>query len=447
MTDNTPSSPRRVTARTLLTGVVGVLLLVGAGALLSRRSTTPPADPASVSVTPEPTAPAAARFTLERVDSGLPRAGQWRHGFAVVDFDGDGHLDVVHGPARKSPSQVPQIFLGDGHGRFEQTTRFTFPALPYDYGDVAVADFDGDGVKDLALAVHLTGLVVLVRRADVFEVYGPPLGVVQPSIIGAFSSRAIEAVDWNADGRMDVIAESDGPRPFERSTDPARRPRGMLVLLGVVGGFEPLWPVTDLAGHGDSLAIADVDPVSPGLEIVAAANTVGSANVLYRTTEAGLALGTLPGLTSDRVVRAVALAPHADGMRVLVGGLMPGAEGLEGVLECVLPGSATATRLFTGRPLMAITAIGSGDLDGDGALEVVAGEEDGTLHVFTSRGAELTADAVQEPEARLAGCTPFGVVFANVDGQPGDELLVSYAGDDDACPSAGGIELFRPQRN
>ena len=221
----------------------------------------------------------------------------------------------------------------------------------------------------------------------------------------------------------------------------------MLVLLGVVGGFEPLWPVTDLAGHGDSLAIADVDPVSPGLEIVAAANTVGSANVLYRTTEAGLALGTLPGLTSDRVVRAVALAPHADGMRVLVGGLMPGAEGLEGVLECVLPGSATATRLFTGRPLMAITVNGSGDLDGDGALEVVAGEEDGTLHVFTSRGAELTADAVQEPEARLAGCTPFGVVFANVDGQPGDELLVSYAGDDDACPSAGGIELFRPQRN
>jgi hypothetical protein len=134
-------------------------------------------------------------------------------------------------------------------------------------------------------------------------------------------------------------------------------------------------------------------------------------------------------------------------MRVLVGGLVPGAEGLEGVLESVLPGGATATRLFTGRPLLAITAIGAGDLDGDGALEVVAGEEDGTLHLFSGRGASLSADGVLRPEPRLAGCTPFGVVFANVDGQRGDEVLVSFAGDDNACPSAGGIELFRLQRN
>ncbi len=379
---------------------------------------------------------------LERMDSGLPRAGQWRHGFVVVDFDGDGHLDLVHGPARKSPVRTPQVFLGDGRGRFQLSTRYTFPALEYDYGDVAVADLDGDGELDLAVASHLVGLVVLVRRGDAFEAYGPALGLVQPSVLGAFSSRAIEAADWNGDGRMDLVALSDGPRPHQRG--PAvLEARRLVVLRGKPGGFETHWPVTDLPGHGDSLVLADVDPASPGLEILAASNTIGSANVLYRTSEAGLALGPLPGLAADRVVRAVAVAPHTDGLRVLVGGLAPGAEGLVGSLESVAPDGARTTQLFTGAELRAISALGVGDLDGDGALELLAGEEDGTLRLFTRRGGDFEAAGVAHPEARLAGCTPYGVVFANVDGQPGDEIFVSFAGDDGACSSEGGIELFR----
>ena len=79
----------------------------------------------------------------------------------------------------------------------------------------------------------------------------------------------------------------------------------------------------------------------------------------------------------------------------------------------------------------------------DGALELLAGEEDGTLRLFTRRGGDFEAAGVAHPEARLAGCTPYGVVFANVDGQPGDEIFVSFAGDDGACSSEGGIELFR----
>lgn len=448
-----PSTPPDgARARGLRVGAAVALGLAAAGGVSAFVSQRAPQPASSDAPALEPAADASVPAVepgpdvLERVDSGLPRAGQWRQGFVVVDFDGDGHLDVVHGPARKSPARAPQVFLGDGQGSFQPSTHFTFPALEYDYGDVAVADLDGDGQLDLALASHLVGLVALVRRGDAFEVHGPALGLVQPSVLGAFSSRAIEAADWNGDGRMDLIALSDGPRPHQRGpTNPDAR--HLVVLTGTATGFEPRWPVTDLPGHGDSLVVTDVDPTSPGLEILAASNTIGSANVLYRTSEAGLALGPLPGLASDRVVRVVAVAPHADGLRVLVGGLVPGEQGLEGTLECVVPGEARATRLFTGEPLRAITALGVGDVDGDGVLELLAGEEDGTLRLYTSRGSDFEAAQVIRPEQRLAGCTPYGIVFANVDDQPGDEVLVSFAGDDGACASEGGIELFRSHQN
>ena len=50
---------------------------------------------------------------------GLPQSGQWRDGFAVADMNGDGHLDIVHGPPRKSFG-TPVIFLGNGKGSWRR---------------------------------------------------------------------------------------------------------------------------------------------------------------------------------------------------------------------------------------------------------------------------------------------------------------------------------------
>src|SRR4029453_9919415 len=101
------------------------------------------------------------RWRLEEFGRGLPQRGQWREGFAVVDFDGDGNLDIVHGPPRKG-SPVPVVFLGDGHGNWRQQALKSSRPGGYDYGDVAVADFNRDGRLDVVLGIHLRGLVVLV---------------------------------------------------------------------------------------------------------------------------------------------------------------------------------------------------------------------------------------------------------------------------------------------
>lgn len=434
--------------------------LVVAVALMIARSATPAtpapaaaAEPSDPAPSPEPSA------LLEPWGRGLPRAGQWRHGFVVIDFDGDGQLDIVHGPARKSATRQPQIFAGDGRGNFTLLTRYTFPDLAFEYGDVAVADFDGDGALDIALATHLQGVAVLLRRGDAFVTGGYELGLIHDTrkeakrapppnpVMKGFSSRAIEALDWNLDGRMDLITECDGPRPFE-AMNGTRQPKPCLaVLLGKEGGFEPLFPATHVAGHGDSLAIAELDP-APGLEILAASNVVGSKNVLYRNTEAGLTLGELPGAPEGRVVRVVsALPPHDDQARALLGGLASGERGLSGSLDLVsIPASgraASSIRLFSGEPQRAVTAIGSGDLEGDGQIDVIFGDEDGVLRLLASEKGSLVQTGQVRARSEVAGCAVYGIVFSNLDGRPGDEVVVSYAGDDGACASSGAIEIYR----
>ena len=99
----------------------------------------------------------AASPDIRRLDAGLPASGQWRNGFGLVDLDGDGRLDLVHGPRRKGDGK-PQLFRGLGGGRFEPCSGARFPNVELDYGDAVAADFDGDGAIDLAFAAHFRGL-------------------------------------------------------------------------------------------------------------------------------------------------------------------------------------------------------------------------------------------------------------------------------------------------
>ena len=84
-------------------------------------------------------------------DKGLPR------GVAVADVNGDGRLDVATGLGRQA-----FVLRGDGQGGLRPTTS-TYPvgARPY---DVVAADFNLDGLMDLATADYADGSVSLLLQ-------------------------------------------------------------------------------------------------------------------------------------------------------------------------------------------------------------------------------------------------------------------------------------------
>jgi hypothetical protein len=73
------------------------------------------------------------------------RAAEFVEGLKLVDFDGDGHLDMA---VTQIVSSRLLIFQGDGRGHFTPAGSYDVTGFPE---DVMVGDLDGDGCQDLAV--------------------------------------------------------------------------------------------------------------------------------------------------------------------------------------------------------------------------------------------------------------------------------------------------------
>jgi hypothetical protein len=77
---------------------------------------------------------------------------------AIADFDGDGVPDVAVGNSENQSANEDVSFLrGHGDGQFDPQVKVATASTPIDLG---VADFDGDGYDDLVVAVQNTGLSI-----------------------------------------------------------------------------------------------------------------------------------------------------------------------------------------------------------------------------------------------------------------------------------------------
>ncbi len=250
-------------------------------------------------------------------------------GVAFLDFDNDGHQDLLfvnstywpgHVPAGKQPS-ILGLYHNDGQGRFTDVTRRSgLDVSVYGMG-VAVGDYDNDGLPDV--------FITAVGGNHLFhnEGQGRFREVTQAAGVGGAAdgwSTSAAWIDYDNDGKLDLFvcnyvqwsAELDLGAPWEipnigRAYGPPRNFGGAFCYLyhndggghfsdvSAAAGIQVRHPATHLP-MGKSLALAPIDVDNDGwIDIVVANDTV--PNFLFHNQHNGTfsEIGARSGIAYD----------------------------------------------------------------------------------------------------------------------------------------------------
>ena len=150
---------------------------------------------------------------------------------SVADFNGDGNQDLAvvnRGVVHSTPSHTVSILLGDGSGSFAAATNFETGVS--DARDLSVGDFNGDSNQDLAVvdAFGQEGLLVSILLGDGSGSFG-----AATTFEAGKHPFSVAVTDFNGDGITDLavanlgsnnvsILLGDGERHIRRSPRTSR---------------------------------------------------------------------------------------------------------------------------------------------------------------------------------------------------------------------------------
>jgi hypothetical protein len=275
--------------------------------------------------------------------------------------------------------------------------------------------------------------------------------------------RGLCVADWNGDGRPDLIALGEGP---QMAVAGRANPQfggsafGVVVFLNQGDGTWIRRDEFDQGARvfGDDLAVQDLDG-DRRLDIALGSSVLGHKELLrIARSDGGWSRAELEGLRPRAYVGAVDAADFdGDGRSDLVIGYLSREGDLWRTGIDVLlarPGGGWRRQgVAVEESRDWLTALDSGDLDGDGHLDIAAATGDGEVWIFLGRGdGSFLRETSPEIPPSAGGCRGYDVQIVNLDGDPADELVAAFAGEPSAlfapglCVEEGSIVAWKAKK-
>jgi hypothetical protein len=162
-------------------------------------------------------------------------AGKYTSAVAVGDFNGDGVADL----AFVGPGTSVAVLLGSGDGTFQTPANYAIGSYA---SSLAVGDFNGDGKADLAVGSR-SGVSLLLGNGD--GTFQTPMSLA----IGVAVSVAVG--DFNGDGKADLLVGFSGAYTGDEGID------GGIVSLLLGNGDGTFQPPLNYGGGSLSIVVAD----------------------------------------------------------------------------------------------------------------------------------------------------------------------------------------------
>lgn len=337
-------------------------------------------------------------------------SGAETSGVVAADLDGDSDVDVV---ASSFLGGHLAVFLNRGDGAFEPATNYPAPSSPL---EVAAADLDGDGMPDLIAAdtynaSSWVGDLGLFRNtgngkfasAVTLEAAGP-----------AISSVAVGDVD--GDRTLDLVVSDLG---------------GIGVHLGHGDSTFENRAYVDLFNFPNHITTGDLDGDGRP-EIIAGGGVAefGTGATIFRN-EGGGTFGDRVFLPTTRVPLPVVVADlDGDGVRDLATAESVAASsgqqsGVVGVYLNRGNGAFDASWYYPTNAAPDTRGLAVGDLNGDGLPDIAAGDQyESFLSVFFNQGSGTFG-----PAANRATAHPSAVGMGDADGNGTLDVFVLNASD------------------
>lgn len=368
--------------------------------------------------------------------TGLPSTGQWRQGLAFHDMNNDGFPDILATPRRTPPEGEgrPAIWYGNGKGAWARSFLDVPADMFYDYGSIAVSDFDGDGVADIGLAMHGLGLRALKGQKD--GKFIDFSSGIPPS--SDFPTRVLVTADFNNDGISGIVALS------EYVDQKGGNRYGGLLGCSFEGGSWKCRAIGDKAETrglvGDQIVVGDVNGDGNKDVAVSSFNHRKDLIVWLGDGKGGFRPFNT-GLPKEKHYNSVALADvNKDGRDDLIASISGFKEDFKGI-KVFISGPDTFTDMSEGLPAGEESwgyFATAGDLDGDGEVEIVVAPKKGGLTVFSLKGDRWNeVRTLGLPEKGLYRIYNMYCFDINKDGRK--DIVVVYA---DSNDNSGGIRVF-----